>query len=43
MPQLTEAQRGMVATIREFVRREVQPVAQEMEHADEYPSNWWSG
>ena len=37
MPQLTEAQRGMVATIREFVRREVQPVAQEMEHADEYP------
>ncbi len=37
MPHLTEAQRGMVATIREFVRREVQPVAQEMEHADEYP------
>ena len=37
MPQLTEAQRGMVATIREFVRREVQPVAQKMEHADEYP------
>ena len=37
MPQLTEAQRGMVATIREFVRREVQPVAQDMEHADEYP------
>ena len=37
MPQLTEAQRGMIATIREFVRREVQPVAQDMEHADEYP------
>ena len=37
MPQLTEAQRGMIATIREFVRREVEPVAPDMEHADEYP------
>ena len=37
MPQLTEAQRAMVSTIRDFVRREVQPVAQDMEHADEYP------
>ena len=37
MAQLSEAQRGIVATIREFVRREVNPVAQKMEQADEYP------
>ena len=37
MAQLTEAQRGIVNTIREFVRREVSPVASQMEHADEYP------
>ena len=37
MAQLTEAQRGIVNTIREFVRREVNPVASRMEHADEYP------
>ena len=34
---MTEAQRGIVSTIREFVRREVNPVAQQMEHDDEYP------
>jgi len=34
---LSEAQRGIVSTIREFVRREVNPVAQQMEHDDEYP------
>ena len=37
MAQLTEAQRGIVNTMREFVRREVNPVASRMEHADEYP------
>ena len=37
MPTLSEAQRGIVNTIREFVRREVNPVAQQMEHDDEYP------
>ena len=37
MAQLTEAQRGIVNTMREFVRREVTPVASQMEHADEYP------
>ena len=37
MARLTEAQRGIVTTIRDFVRREVMPVAAEMEHADEYP------
>jgi alkylation response protein AidB-like acyl-CoA dehydrogenase len=34
---LSEAQRGIVSTIREFVRRDVNPVAQQMEHDDEYP------
>ena len=37
MAPMTEAQRGIVSTIREFVRREVNPVAQQMEHDDEYP------
>ena len=37
MAQLTEAQRAIVNTIREFVKREVLPVASAMEHADEYP------
>ena len=37
MTQLSEAQRGIINTIREFVRREVVPVASQMEHADEYP------
>jgi|TARA_B100001971_G_scaffold25817_2_gene20288 alkylation response protein AidB-like acyl-CoA dehydrogenase len=34
---LSEAQRGIVNTIREFVRREVNPAAMQMEHDDEYP------
>ena len=37
MAPMSEAQRGIVSTIREFVRREVNPVAQQMEHDDEYP------
>ena len=37
MAPLSEAQRGIVNTIREFVRREVSPVAMQMEHDDEYP------
>ena len=37
MAPMSEAQRGIVTTIREFVRREVMPVASKMEHADEYP------
>ena len=36
MSPLSEAQRGIVNTIRDFVRREVNPVAQQMEHDDEY-------
>ena len=31
-------QRAIVATIREFVERDVMPVASELEHADEYPT-----
>ena len=34
---MSESQRGIVNTIREFVRREVSPVAQQMDHDDEYP------
>ncbi len=37
MAPMSEAQRGIISTIREFVRREVNPVAQQMEHDDEYP------
>ena len=37
MDQRSEARRAIVNTIREFVRREVTPVASQMEHADEYP------
>ena len=37
MPKLTEEQRGILSTIRQFVQREVMPVASRMEHDDEYP------
>jgi alkylation response protein AidB-like acyl-CoA dehydrogenase len=35
--QLDEAQRLVAQTVREFVEREVIPVASDMEHRDEYP------
>jgi alkylation response protein AidB-like acyl-CoA dehydrogenase len=35
--ELTTEQQQIVATIREFVERDVLPVASELEHADEYP------
>jgi alkylation response protein AidB-like acyl-CoA dehydrogenase len=35
--ELTEAQRQIVSLIREFVEKEVKPVANRMDHADEYP------
>ena len=35
--QLTEDQRTLVATVRDFVKREVIPAAAQLEHADEYP------
>ena len=37
MVQLTEVQRGIITAIREFVEKEVMPVAPKMEHSDEYP------
>jgi len=37
--QLDEAQRLVAQTVREFVDREVIPVASDMEHRDEYPDD----
>ncbi len=37
-PGLTEVQRDILATVREFVDKEIIPNAQRLEHADEYPS-----
>jgi alkylation response protein AidB-like acyl-CoA dehydrogenase len=35
--QLSDTQKAIVETVREFVDKEVIPVADEMEHSDEYP------
>jgi alkylation response protein AidB-like acyl-CoA dehydrogenase len=35
---LTEIQRDILATVRDFVEKEIIPVATEMEHKDEYPT-----
>src|SRR2546426_3991369 len=35
--ELTEDEEAIVATVREFVEREVIPVADELEHRDEFP------
>src|SRR5215212_4100790 len=35
--QLTDDQRAVVSTVRDFVDQEVIPVADELEHRDEYP------
>ena len=37
MLQLTDTQKAIVETVREFVDKEVIPVADEMEHKDEFP------
>jgi butyryl-CoA dehydrogenase len=37
MLQLSDTQKAIVETVREFVEKEVIPVADEMEHRDEYP------
>ncbi|MFF3666045.1 acyl-CoA dehydrogenase family protein [Microtetraspora malaysiensis] len=37
MSELSEEERAIVATVRDFVDREVRPVARGLEHADEYP------
>ncbi|MGH3092110.1 MAG: acyl-CoA dehydrogenase family protein, partial [Gaiellaceae bacterium] len=36
--ELTSEQHEIVATIRTFVERDVAPVASDLEHADEYPT-----
>jgi alkylation response protein AidB-like acyl-CoA dehydrogenase len=33
---LTDAERDILATVREFVEREIIPVASELEHADDW-------
>ena len=37
MPQLNSEEQAIVAIVREWVDREVKPVVQELEHANEYP------
>ncbi len=37
LSDLSEEERAIVATVRDFVDREVRPVARGLEHADEYP------
>lgn len=41
--ELTEEQKAIVEAVREFVDREVIPVANEMEHAGEYPERIVAG
>jgi alkylation response protein AidB-like acyl-CoA dehydrogenase len=36
-PELNDTQKAIVETVREFVEKEVYPVAEELEHKDEYP------
>ena len=40
---LTEAERDILATVREFTDREIIPVASELDHADEYPAEIVAG
>ncbi|MGH2755789.1 MAG: acyl-CoA dehydrogenase family protein [Actinomycetota bacterium] len=35
--ELNDTQKAIIETVREFVEKEVYPVAEELEHADEYP------
>src|SRR5881394_1623174 len=37
-PGLTDVQRSILETVREFVDKEIMPHAQRLEHADEYPA-----
>lgn len=37
MPELTDIQKEIISTVRDFVESEVIPVADDMEHEDEYP------
>src|SRR5436305_14368337 len=42
-PGLTDVQQDILATVREFVEKEIIPHAQHLEHADEYPDDIVSG
>jgi alkylation response protein AidB-like acyl-CoA dehydrogenase len=42
-PGLTDVQRSIVETVREFVDKEIIPHAQRLEHADEYPADIVAG
>jgi alkylation response protein AidB-like acyl-CoA dehydrogenase len=42
-PGLTDVQQEILATVREFVDREIIPHAQALEHADEYPADIVAG
>src|SRR6059058_640427 len=42
-PGLTDIQRSILETVREFVDKEIMPHAQRLEHADEYPADIVAG
>jgi len=42
-PGLTDVQRSILETVREFVDKEIVPHAQRLEHADEYPADIVAG
>src|SRR2546423_12995186 len=42
-PGLTDVQQDILATVREFVGKEIIPHAQHLEHADEYPEEIVAG
>src|SRR5512139_1189049 len=42
-PGLTDVQRSILETVREFADKEIIPHAQELEHADEYPADIVAG
>ena len=40
MPELSEDESYLIATVREFIDREVKPTVTEVEHSDTYPERW---
>ncbi|AWH92449.1 acyl-CoA dehydrogenase family protein [Dietzia lutea] len=40
MPELNDEEAYLVATVRQFIDREVKPSVREVEHADTYPERW---
>ena len=41
--QLTDTQKAIIETVRDFVEKEVMPVAEELEHKDEFPEKIYEG